>query len=612
MSLVGSLEDLGLGDILQIIHLSGKSGVLVLRAGQGEAEVLFSNGLVRGAFTKGGPTSLAELLVAREAAPADVVADAAEDAQHRGGDLVSILAERGVVDADTVDTLRRDHIASCVIEMFGWPTGEFSFEIREIPLDSDSDGFFSTPGLNPQFIALEGTRRLDEGTFDDGEEDDAGDGDVRDPGEGAHIIAAATAAAEAPADDVLELPALSESDLVAPDDSRLAEPSEGVVALADAPPESAAEAPAEVASAAETIAATESASQRPALESPPASAPRPQANPPVILVDPELPVLEWAKAALGDAFPQVHIFQSTDLAIARIRQYLARTRVPLVVLASDVPPDSVSGAAGPYELFRRLRRQSARMSVAVLAPRSHRIQAPTDAAPDVVVRKPTLEDLSEARGRAECERLAAELVQDLVTAAQRAGMETSERLQDAASLAGSGETPAADISRLRESSSRIRHGAAHGEVLPQVLEFAGQAFERVALFMVRDDRALGIAETGLSRAGGPDEVALRELHIGAREPSWFRTVLDTKQPHRGSAVDEGDQRLAVMLGNEIPSEVYVAPIQTGDGVIALVYADNLPSRAPLGDTAAFEVLLDSAGIALERSLLERELAAFDG
>ena len=36
MSLIGSLEDLGLGDILQIIHLSQKSGVLSIRAEAGE------------------------------------------------------------------------------------------------------------------------------------------------------------------------------------------------------------------------------------------------------------------------------------------------------------------------------------------------------------------------------------------------------------------------------------------------------------------------------------------------------------------------------------------------------------------------------------------------
>ena len=84
MSLVGNLEDLGLGDILQIIHLSGKSGVLVLRSDAGQAEIVFDCGLIRAAVQKGCPSSLAELLVGRRVAAADAIAGAAEDARNRG------------------------------------------------------------------------------------------------------------------------------------------------------------------------------------------------------------------------------------------------------------------------------------------------------------------------------------------------------------------------------------------------------------------------------------------------------------------------------------------------------------------------------------------------
>ena len=54
MSLIGSLDDLGLGDILQIINLSQKSGVLIVVGDQGEGRIVFRDGLVRGAARKGG------------------------------------------------------------------------------------------------------------------------------------------------------------------------------------------------------------------------------------------------------------------------------------------------------------------------------------------------------------------------------------------------------------------------------------------------------------------------------------------------------------------------------------------------------------------------------
>ena len=44
MSLVGSLEDLGLGDILQIVHLSRKSGMLWIRSDAGEGQIVFARG----------------------------------------------------------------------------------------------------------------------------------------------------------------------------------------------------------------------------------------------------------------------------------------------------------------------------------------------------------------------------------------------------------------------------------------------------------------------------------------------------------------------------------------------------------------------------------------
>ena len=63
----------------------------------------------------------------------------------------------------------------------------------------------------------------------------------------------------------------------------------------------------------------------------------------------------------------------------------------------------------------------------------------------------------------------------------------------------------------------------------------------------------------------------------------------------------------MLLGNAIPEEAYVAPIESGDHVIALIYADNLPGGEPIGDTSALEVVLHEAGLALDRAWMERAL-----
>ena len=90
MSLVGSLEDLGLGDILQIISLSRKSGVLLLRSDRGQGRIVFREGLIRGAFRKDDPTDLRGLVERLE-----TVSKAELDAACEAGTRPERLPGRG-------------------------------------------------------------------------------------------------------------------------------------------------------------------------------------------------------------------------------------------------------------------------------------------------------------------------------------------------------------------------------------------------------------------------------------------------------------------------------------------------------------------------------------
>jgi len=62
------------------------------------------------------------------------------------------------------------------------------------------------------------------------------------------------------------------------------------------------------------------------------------------------------------------------------------------------------------------------------------------------------------------------------------------------------------------------------------------------------------------------------------------------------------------LGACVPAEAYVAPIESGGRIVALLYADSAPESLPTADTTILEIVLHEAGLALERALLERALA----
>jgi hypothetical protein len=138
MSLVGSLEDLGLADILQIVNLARKSGVLVLRCEQGEGRIVIREGLIHAAAVKGESDGFDSLL------------------QRRG--LARELDAEGL---GRIEAARRNLIERAVARMFEWRTGEFSFDVRDGLGPEDAASALAT-GLSPLYLTMEATRRGDE------------------------------------------------------------------------------------------------------------------------------------------------------------------------------------------------------------------------------------------------------------------------------------------------------------------------------------------------------------------------------------------------------------------------------------------------------------------
>ena len=118
MSLVGNLEDLGLGDIFQIIFLSRRSGILAIRGKAVEGKIFFKDGVVIAAY--------------------------------------SMDASKKIINNNVQDT-----VFGLFVE-----EGNFDFELKdpseEIQARESGSIFTVETGLNPQFLAMEGSRLLDE------------------------------------------------------------------------------------------------------------------------------------------------------------------------------------------------------------------------------------------------------------------------------------------------------------------------------------------------------------------------------------------------------------------------------------------------------------------
>jgi hypothetical protein len=303
----------------------------------------------------------------------------------------------------------------------------------------------------------------------------------------------------------------------------------------------------------------------------------------------------------------VHIFQNGESGIARIRQYLRRGDIPIVLVSIDLATERVSGVESLAEFIRRLKLLAPSMPVLVARYEEARSEESIDAADAVItgpdpaslINRKTWPKLTE-----KAERFRAELAAWLKQPAQQTSDSNRVKRSSAASDAEGPEK----LRDLRAVSERIRDPANHGEVLNLVLKFASESVSRVAMFMVRDETAVGVAQIGLPHGGGPDDAQFREIELPADEVEWFRQVLETRTSLCLPAIGDGDRALALRIGDREPAQAYVAPILSGGRVVALLYADNLPGAEPMGDMSVIEIALHEVGLALERALLQRALA----
>ena len=169
MSLVGSLEDLGMGEILQILSLSRKSGVLQIHSRGRHGKVVFRFGQVIQATCSTFQENLGEALIRKGVLDLRTLRNALARQEREGfrERLGMLLVREFEVSADAVETVVREQIERVVYALFAWVEGSFDFELQDDAgtndgIRMDPMQFMLEQGLNPQFLAMEGSRIVDE------------------------------------------------------------------------------------------------------------------------------------------------------------------------------------------------------------------------------------------------------------------------------------------------------------------------------------------------------------------------------------------------------------------------------------------------------------------
>jgi len=160
MAIEGPLAELGISDVLQLLELAHKTGVLSIRADRlsDEAIIHFSRGAIVFAVRRRSTRRLGQLLI-RAGHLTQRELDRALEIQHAEPTrrLAEILLEMGSVGEDELERQLRFQMEETIYELMAWTDGYFKFEERAEIAEQRL-----LARVRVDSLLMEGSRRIDE------------------------------------------------------------------------------------------------------------------------------------------------------------------------------------------------------------------------------------------------------------------------------------------------------------------------------------------------------------------------------------------------------------------------------------------------------------------
>ncbi len=163
-----------------------------------------------------------------------------------------------------------------------------------------------------------------------------------------------------------------------------------------------------------------------------------------------------------------------------------------------------------------------------------------------------------------------------------------------------------DISQLKALTQELRFPNSASEITLLILRFASDIFHRGVLFMVGKNQIVGLGQFGLEIDRADEKV--RETVLETEKSPFLKQIVTEQMPYKGPLEkDEVTRKLMAELGGVWPSEVAVFPIVAEGRAVAFLYCDNFSTGTASTETEGLEIFISHAGLALEKSLLQRRI-----
>ena len=169
MSFNGDLEHFPLVDVIQLLHMTSKTGILYLKSPKGESQLVFHEGFFVSANHLNNSVRIGKVLVDMNAITQEQLHQALVEQKEAGKNrkpLIATLIEQGMIDKDTAFKGLESLIEMTIVEVLTWGSGSFSLDVSKEYV-SDEYRYFPEKLhqvilLNAQGILMDSLRIYDE------------------------------------------------------------------------------------------------------------------------------------------------------------------------------------------------------------------------------------------------------------------------------------------------------------------------------------------------------------------------------------------------------------------------------------------------------------------
>jgi hypothetical protein len=161
---------------------------------------------------------------------------------------------------------------------------------------------------------------------------------------------------------------------------------------------------------------------------------------------------------------------------------------------------------------------------------------------------------------------------------------------------------------LRAMSEEIRTQLTVEGVALVALRYARSLVGRAVMFRVTGDDLTEIGRVGMRADTGPADRQGKKTKVPAGGGSVFAAVIRDGTTKRGRfRAGSWDRSFLTELGGSPPDEFFMVPATCEGKVAAVLYGDNAVDGTPLPAITALEVLMQQAGLAMEKTFLAERL-----